>query len=449
MRTLKSAEVAGVEYVIGDQKFIRMGYDLFDEVEYLLSQGQPVEHAEIPTLDTHIHMLRRWIVDSGFPLVEIPPRPSGYNFTVCLTHDVDFINIRDHKMDRSLLGFMVRALFPSRLRDTRSRIVWSRLFKNWGAVLSLPVVYLGLCRDVWFDIDRYMELESGLGSTYFFIPLKNYPGHSPGHEVPPWRAARYDVRDYKPLIDRLKQGGPEIGLHGIDTWQNPKNGLKEREIISETSGLECEGIRMHWLYFSKDSPGFIEASGFKYDSTMGYNEAIGFRSGTTQVFCWPGTNVSELPLNIMDTALFYPDRMGLPEAEALDLCKGVIDDMKACGGVLTINWHTRSLRPERNWDSFYAELLDILKSERVWFATAKAAVDWFRARREIRFDAVEHTPDGVKVKLRTGGEKGLPGFLLRVHGQAAAPETGGYGLYRKDGYADISLSGETEIEIIV
>lgn len=450
MRVLEATEVVGVEYVIGGQRCIRIGYDLFDEVEYLLSQGQPVEHAEIPTLDIHINLLREWIIDSGLLLVEIPPRPSGYNFTVCLTHDVDFINIRDHKIDRSVIGFMGRALFPNRLRDSRSRIVWQRLLRNWRAVLSLPAVYLGLCRDVWFDIDRYMELENGLDPTYFFIPIKGHPGNASGKTAPHWRAAHYDPNDYQSLIDDLKEQGSEIGIHGIDAWQDSQDGARERQIMSSISRENCVGIRMHWLYFSTKSPRLLEESGYNYDSTIGYNEAIGFRSGTTQVFCLPGTSkVFELPLNVMDTALFYPDRMNLPEAEALDVCKGVINALKNYGGVITINWHTRSLSPERNWDSFYIELLDMLKNEKVWFANAKSAVHWYSRRRLIRFDAVDVTPNGVKVKLSTSDDNNSPGFVLRVHEPSAASKTREHGRCRTNHYVDIPLTGEPEIEVVV
>jgi hypothetical protein len=441
--------LVGVQYQLSEQRLIRIGYDLFDEVENLLSQGQPIKHAEIPTLDMHIRMLREWIVDAEIILVEIPPQPGGFDFAVCLTHDVDFINIRDHMLDRSLMGFLTRALFPKHLRNTRSRIVWSRLLKNWLAVLSLPAVYLGFCKDTWFDMDRYMELESGLGSTYFFIALKNHPGRPMDRETPPWRAARYDVKECKPLVTKLKQGGSEIGLHGLDAWQNLQDGLKEREIITKTSDVECEGIRMHWLYFSKESPRFLEEAGFSYDSTMGYNDAIGFRSGTTQAFCLPGTsNVFELQLNVMDTALFYPDRMGLSEANALELCKGLIRTMKAHGGVLTVNWHTRSLRPERNWDSFYMELLDILKIGRVWFATANEAVNWFKRRRQIQFESVEHNDDRVRIKLGTGGQKNLTGFLLRLHGVKEAKKSGESDQCLKDKWIDIALADRTEIEIV-
>lgn len=451
MKVSETSETAGVEFAIGEKRFIRIGYDLFDEVEYLLSHEQPVEHAEIPALDVQIHMLRQWLIHSGFLLVEIAPQPSGYNFMVCLTHDVDFINITDHGVDRSLIGFIGRALWFSHLRDTRSRVAWSRLFKNWKAVLSLPAVYLGLGHDVWFDIDRYRELEDGLASTYFFIPIRNHPGNPSVKEAPPWRAARYDVKEYKTLVCELKRGGFEIGLHGLDAWQDAKKGSKEREIICETSEDDCIGVRMHWLYFFENSPKCLEEGGFTYDSTMGYNEAVGFRSGTTQVFRLPGASeVFELPLNVMDTALFYPDRMGLQEAEALDLCREVIGNIKKYGGVLTINWHTRSLNPERNWDAFYIELLDILKKEKVWFASGKGAVNWFRSRRRIRYDALQRAQNGLKVRLTTGGEKSAPGFLLRVHLPAAASETEKNDPYREGHCIEIPFNNdEKEIEITV
>ena len=62
---------------------------------------------------------------------------------------------------------------------------------------------------------------------------------------------------------------------------------------------------MHWLYFDSQAPLALEKAGFSYDSTLGYNETIGYRSGTTQVFKHPNTDhLMELPLHIMDTALF-------------------------------------------------------------------------------------------------------------------------------------------------
>lgn len=40
-----SDENVGIEYLDSDRRILRIGYDLFDEIAFLLSQGQPVEYA--------------------------------------------------------------------------------------------------------------------------------------------------------------------------------------------------------------------------------------------------------------------------------------------------------------------------------------------------------------------------------------------------------------------
>jgi hypothetical protein len=428
------------EYRDGARRVIRVGYDLFEEVRRLLCEGQPAEHATIPTLDVHIDLLRGWILRAELPLLEVPNRPRACDFAVCLTHDVDFINMRDHMNDRSVLGFIARALLPRNLRNARSQFVWSRLWKNWAAVLSLPAVYLRLCRDIWFDFDRYAEIERGLEPTYFFLPRKDHPGEAaPGAQplsgaAPALRAGRYSVGEHAALLADLKNGGAEIAIHGIDAWHSAQRAKAERTMIGTAAAAEPAGVRMHWLYFSSSSPQHLEEAGFSYDSTLGFNDAVGFRSGTTQVFRLPGaTGLLELPLNIMDTALFYPARMGLSEEEALRSCRGLIDTMKKYGGALTINWHTRSLNPERNWDSFYLELLSLLKTHRVWFANARTVVEWFRGRRAIRFEDVSGS--SARVKAPATDESGglAEGYTLRLY----RPGTAG-----SHSVSDMPLSGQ-------
>jgi hypothetical protein len=74
---------------------------------------------------------------------------------------------------------------------------------------------------------------------------------------------------------------------------------------------------MHWLYWDENSPAQLEAAGFTYDSTGGFNGAVGYRAGTTQAFKPPmARRILELPLHVMDTALFYPYHMNLTQSEA-------------------------------------------------------------------------------------------------------------------------------------
>ena len=131
------------------------------------------------------------------------------------------------------------------------------------------------------------------------------------------------------------------------------------------------GVRMHWLFFDENSPSVLDRAGFTYDSTVGYRETVGYRAGTTQAYAPPGvTNLLELPLHVMDTALFYPSYLNLGEEEAERVVSRLMDDAERFGGALTINWHDRSIAPERLWDDFYLKLLRELKSRGAWLPTA-------------------------------------------------------------------------------
>ncbi|MDR3554370.1 MAG: hypothetical protein P4L55_06430 [Syntrophobacteraceae bacterium] len=397
------------------RRVLRVGYDIFDELEFILCHGQPVEFACLPTIDIHISLLRHWIIESGIILVEVPPVPYGFAFTTCLTHDVDFLEIKDHLLDRSLLGFIFRALFPVGLKGLGPKRALRRQIRNWKALASLPAVFAGWTKDPWLDVERYMSLESGTPATYFFIPFKGHPGSSDSIQPPHYRAAKYDINRHKDLIASVLKAGNEIGLHGIDAWLNCREATKERDVIEGIAGRDCGGVRMHWLYFSDKSPVSLQDAGLKYDSSSGFNETVGFKSGTTQVFCHHQTKLFELPLNIMDTALFSRGRLAVSEKKARDLCQCVINQALAYGGAITVNWHTRSLSPERNWDQFYSNLLQSIKELKPWFASAQQAVDWFSERRALKFRQIESKgKPGISLSSLPE-QNNLPSPVMRIH----------------------------------
>jgi hypothetical protein len=418
----ETKEVVGIKVNLKDKKMLRIGFDLFHEISFLLSSGQTVEYSLIPTMEIHISMLREWIVNSGLPLIEVPPVPPRYNFIVCLTHDVDFVGIRNHKFDHTMFGFVYRALIGSFVNVIRGRNSWTNLLKNWKAVLSLPFVYLGIVKDFWDEFDRYLEIENNLGSTFFIIPFKNRAGKDILGMEQRRRAARYDITDVKPEVKRLISYDCEIGLHGIDAWYDAQKGIEEMNRISKEIGDTNIGVRMHWLYFFERSPKIIEEAGFFYDSTFGYNDAVGYKCGTIQVFRPLGVKrLLELPLHIQDTALFYSSRMALSEKKAFELVNTLIKNSKEYGGVLTINWHTRSLSPERLWDGFYVNLLDELKAQNVWFGTARQVVTWFNKRRSVSFEDASTIDNRIHIKLSGMSDTSGPDLLLKVHHQAPQP----------------------------
>ena len=414
-RVTADAGVAGLQVDTQDSTVIRLGYDLFQEVRYLLTVGQPVEHAHVPALDLHIQMLRTWILSAGVPLVEIPPMPAGHPFMVCLTHDIDFVGIRRHRLDHTMWGFLYRSTVGAVRNVLRGRMRIARLLHIWRAVASLPFVYVGWARDFWNPFPWYLEVEQQLPATYFLIPFKGRPGdHVPGRHAAR-RATAYDVTDIPHWTRTLRKSGCELGVHGIDAWHDVNKAREERLRVSAVTGEPSAGIRVHWLLSDVGTASVLENAGYTYDATQGYNETVGYRNGTTQTFRPFSTKtLLELPLHIQDGALFYPHNLDLSEADAERRCVPLIDHAQSSGGVLTVLWHDRSHGPERCWGDFYVRLVQTLKSSNAWFGTASQVIGWFRKRRELHFECAR-SADRWRTCLRYDGDDIQPPLRVRFH----------------------------------
>lgn len=417
----------------------RIGYDLFDEIRYLLTKGQPATYALMPTLERHIELLRYILIESKVAFVEIPPRPAGYDFICCLTHDIDFYGIRRHLFDRTMAGFLYRALIGSVIDLVRGHRSFVEVGKNWLAVASLPLVFLGVLSDFWRPFYDYAKAEDIRKSTFFVVPFKGRPGIAPDGSVNAWRATPYGIRDVHEEVQRAASSGSELGIHGIDAWRDVDAGREELRQLTLLTGQKNTGIRMHWLYSDDGSPMQLDKAGFDYDSTWGYNETVGYRAGTAQTFRPFGCKtLVELPMSIMDSALFSTGRMSLGKEEAQGLCRHLLANMKRYGGALVINWHERSLAPERLWGQAYNELLsDVRKEGRAWFVTAGEAVQWFRWRRSISFRNEGKGTNGSSLQVMASvGHHGPSGVVCIYGPELSAMEQ-----------REMSLEGDSLLQI--
>src|SRR5262249_4175443 len=149
----------------------------------------------------------------------------------------------------------------------------------------------------WQPFEDYHSVDGRLPSTFFVIPFKGKAGSAPNNAVDATRAVAYQASEIRDEIMDAAARGSELAVHGIDAWRDADAGRSEIGELTRVTGQITAGVRMHWLYFAGDSPERLEEAGFDYDSTCGYNDAVGFRAGTSQVFQWPGTDrMMELPL---------------------------------------------------------------------------------------------------------------------------------------------------------
>ena len=87
------------------------------------------------------------------------------------------------------------------------------------------------------------------------------------------------------MIREIDRQGWEIGLHSSWYSFDDVDELKrQKEALESALGHEVISIRQHYLHYDiRVTPVVQAAAGFKYDSTLGFNDNVGFRFGT----CYP------------------------------------------------------------------------------------------------------------------------------------------------------------------
>ena len=160
---------------------------------------------------------------------------------------------------------------------------------------------------------------------------------------------------------------------------------------------------MHWLFWGEGSPEALDRSQYAYDSTVGFNETFGFRAGTSLPHSMGSEKGAtlEIPLLVMDTAAFYPSYEGWDLERALEAFDRIRDHVRRASGVLTINWHDRSIAFERRWDEAYEAILSRLSEDNVWWATYSDIADFHRARAAARLEVCGDYPRDYKWRVRS------------------------------------------------
>jgi len=124
----------------------------------------------------------------------------------------------------------------------------------------------------------------------------------------------------------------------------------------------------------------------------------------------------------------------------------LIENVTRFGGVLTINWHERSLGPERLWADAYVTLLRDLRTRAPWFATALQTVSWFRKRRATSFASITQGGGSVRVRTATNpAATDLPPLTLRVYNSGSSR----YNIRseRNAVFEDFTIDGSDEVLI--
>ena len=278
--------------------------------------------------------------------------PDNKKFAVCLTHDIDFINATKLNL----------------ISDTAKFIHHREL----GTALRRPFIKVNKKWNPYINFETTMDLEEvyGAKSSFYFLSLDK------GDQDFNYNL-EYLSNEMGSIIDR----GFEVGLQGSHRALYSLEVLKhEKKRLENILGQEVIGYRNHYLRFRvPETWELLKQAGFKYDTTFGYPNCVGFRNGMCHPFKPFNRNTNlyieilEIPLIIMDGTLF--NHMKLDLLGSWEVMKRIIDVVASCNGVVTILFHNFYLRGE--YLELYEKTLKYCQDKNAFFASAECIYRWW------------------------------------------------------------------------
>jgi len=349
----------------------------------------------------HLGLLYRPIVDEDIIANgrQKPIWPDGKPFAVCLTHDVDDVSL--YSARQSLRSIQKR--FTNNSNAVKK-------FKSLAG-FGIDIVNAGIHlheNDPLHCYEHWLKAEKKIGaySTFFFWPgLRSVT--KPHHTDCTYELYDSVIFDNQTctvaeMIQEIDRQGWEIGLH--PSWYSftDVDELKrQKESLEETLGHEILSIRQHYLHYDiRITPAIHAEAGFKYDSTLGFNDNVGFRFGTS--YPWhlydlkseKELSIIEIPLIIQDGALLNPDKgMRLDEDTAFTYIELITEAVEQVGGVLTLLWHPNHIIKEEWWN-LYIKTLAYLKLKNPWFTSVKDIGQWWSQQNLNNFK-LDNTDKGI------------------------------------------------------
>ena len=307
-----------------------------------------------------------------------PVWSGGKPFAVCLTHDVDLVSAHSFRQKaRMRAEYIFNG--PSIMRKARSLAGFA-----WDVAQAIKH---GRTRDPLHCYERWLAAEAAVGarSTFFFWPgWKAMGKHHPSDCL-------YDMEDrvvfdgqrctVSEMIREIDRRGWEIGLHpSWYSFDDVEEMKRQKAALEKALGRDVVSVRQHYLHYDiRVTPRVQAEAGLKYDSTLGFNDNVGFRFGT----CYPWRlfdlkaekelPIVEVPLIIQDGAMLNPAKgMRLDEETAFQFILQITEAVEKVGGILTLLWHPDSIiRP--TWWNLYLRTLKYLKEQNAWFSIVRDA----------------------------------------------------------------------------
>lgn len=270
------------------------------------------------------------------------------------SHDVDYLVKTPH--------ILVKKTMFHIFNTTRSLIKPSGLLanlRNTAAFLFTHPSYWG------FECLEEIEKRFNRRSVFYVYAGAGISGAKKSLKTrlidPSYHVATHD--GLKMTLRRLKSAGFDIGLHG--SYRSALDGgllKKEKERLETALDINITKVRQHWLNYSERITPYLHEGLFETDSTLGWNDRMGFRAGCASRYR-PYDHVGQRPFTFFEIPQFLMDAhifdYGINTLEkSLQSVLAVFDrvlDYKDF--YFAISWHTHVCNRDFPWHETYGDIV--------------------------------------------------------------------------------------------
>lgn len=361
----------------GNKNLPREAHDRHGRIIFSESFQHKQKIANFPIVNVYISFLKS-LFEKIFHVSFMPIWPNGKQCAIGLSHDVD----RPDKYAILKGPYFNRGL----------------TYKNGMPIIiqKMGALKQRLCdknTDDYWLFEKIMDVEEKLGlrSTFFFAAANIFDELGTRYDV------AYDITTPKfvKLFPQLLARGFEIGLHAsYNAYQNEGFFIKERQKLAEISKCNIAGLRHHYWHMNKNVDKtliFHEKAGFEYDSSIAFNEHLGFRRNVALPYYPWSDNLQrplktmQLPVFCMDGNLFYHS---IDANEAVQRVTDFIKIIKQYRGIGIMDWHVRTSFPMHNeyhdWGTAYIKIIEYLSAHsEIWVTRLDEIISWLKKREGI------------------------------------------------------------------
>lgn len=258
-----------------------------------------------------------------------------------ISHDVDHLTVWEHKKDLIIPKFIGRAVIERAIGKTSRRETALRL--------------CSLIENRWQNLESLMQFDrQHCVPTTFFIAVNNGLGLA------------YSLENATQWIREIEHQGFDVGVHGID-YETLQGIEREKQTFGQISQAASFGIRMHYLRTSVDTLGFLDETGYLFDSSI-YQLKKPFQVG----------NLWEFPLHLMDSYLVHKNSRWQNQtlAQVKEATKEMIERCQEQRiEYFTILFHSRGFNEAfRTWQDWYTWLIGYLRKNNIEIISYKQAI---------------------------------------------------------------------------